>query len=372
MNSSAYISNCKDKQYDRSILKIRESYPNAQFDTESENFPHKLLKILSKSDREDIISWTPNGKAFKIHDKDRLMQALSPCYYFEATKYDNFMRKLNRWGFKIMKHGIDAGAFHHEYFIRNKPELCSKITRVNGKNDRKRKSKYHDGEQLHKKALNVVNISFNSGIKQNEHRKYTNDKKTQDSNKNIIQSLCFKNNHNQFSALYHYNLALVQRRSEIIKNFNQDALLKASSFCPMIDKYVATIGEERGCFSPHENDSALKNMAKPEILGKTSQRKNVTKLILNNACSPNTKDDLNNKAPYTTIPFMEDVQSFVKRSANMSLKKKMKSRKYEEERNAIFYCDKTIVGEKELMPEVDEKQLNAAYAMLDLRKDVVA
>ena len=72
------------------------------------------MKILSRSDWKDIISWTLDGKSFRVHDKERLMQALSPYYYYEIPKYANFRRKLNRWGFKIIKYGVDTGAFHQQ------------------------------------------------------------------------------------------------------------------------------------------------------------------------------------------------------------------------------------------------------------------
>merc|ERR1711862_768046 len=99
-------------------------------------FPKKLMKMLSRNDWNDIISWAPGGKSFKIHDREKFMKVLCPTYYFEETKYDSFRRKLNRWGFKILKDGDDAGAFHHEYFLRDNPSLCSKITRTNSKKEK--------------------------------------------------------------------------------------------------------------------------------------------------------------------------------------------------------------------------------------------
>ena len=76
--------------------------------------PVKVMKILSRSDWNDIISWTPSGLAFRVHDADRLMQVLAPNYYLEATKFDNFRRKLYNWGFRKVRSGLDRGAWHQK------------------------------------------------------------------------------------------------------------------------------------------------------------------------------------------------------------------------------------------------------------------
>lgn len=135
---STYQANTKrfDRSHearDTSLVKIKQSYPNIKLlvDTQSEKFPQKLMKILLRSDWSDIISWTPSGEAFRIYDKKRLMQVLTPQFYLEVTKFENFRRKLYSWGFRIMPAGEDCGAWYHPCFIRDKPKLCSKITRTN-------------------------------------------------------------------------------------------------------------------------------------------------------------------------------------------------------------------------------------------------
>ena len=39
-------------------------------------------------------------------------------------KYPSFTRKLNRWGYRQISRGADAGAFYHELFRRDEPEAC--------------------------------------------------------------------------------------------------------------------------------------------------------------------------------------------------------------------------------------------------------
>ena len=80
----------------------------------------QVMKILSRSDWCDIISWTPSGKSFRIYDKERLMQVLTPQFYLEVTKFENFRRKLYSWGFRIVHgHEDEYGAWYHQVGIQN-------------------------------------------------------------------------------------------------------------------------------------------------------------------------------------------------------------------------------------------------------------
>jgi len=83
------------------------------------------MEILSIQEYEDIISWLPNGKSFLINDKKKLNDVLS-CH-FQGIKYDSFIRKLNRWGFRITKIRSSTSACAHELFVRDNPSLCSEM-----------------------------------------------------------------------------------------------------------------------------------------------------------------------------------------------------------------------------------------------------
>lgn len=103
----------------------RKPYTELLKSSVSQAFPNQLMEILSIKEYEDIISWTPDGKSFFIHDKKKLNAVLT-CY-FQSTKYDSFRRKLHRWGFRIAKKGSSAGAYTHKLFARDNPSLCSKM-----------------------------------------------------------------------------------------------------------------------------------------------------------------------------------------------------------------------------------------------------
>jgi HSF-type DNA-binding len=121
---------------------------------------------------EDVLSWTPNGLAFTIHDPERLTRTILPLF-LGATKYKSFFRQLYHWSFqrdttsnveshndidnidsidnidnknsdsndnhsdnndntdrKNSKHSNSSSAmFSHPYFIRGKKSLCEQLTR---------------------------------------------------------------------------------------------------------------------------------------------------------------------------------------------------------------------------------------------------
>jgi hypothetical protein len=100
-----------------------------------EIFPQRLMRMLSDHSIVDIITWLPHGRSFVIIQAENLADKILPKYFPEsaatskksistACKYPSFTRKLNRWGFRQVTRGPDAGAFHHKFFCRDEPSLC--------------------------------------------------------------------------------------------------------------------------------------------------------------------------------------------------------------------------------------------------------
>jgi len=90
-------------------------------------FPFKLMEVLSNDNHSDVISWVEHGESFMIHDRKKFVTSVMPNY-FKQTKFESFMRKLSRWGFRKEKHGPAAGAYYHGLFKRDNPELCLQMT----------------------------------------------------------------------------------------------------------------------------------------------------------------------------------------------------------------------------------------------------
>ncbi|KAL3823653.1 hypothetical protein ACHAXA_009758 [Cyclostephanos tholiformis] len=96
------------------------------------NFPARLHRLLSSTDRghTDAISWMPHGRAWKVHDKNRLISDVIPKY-FVCKKFESFTRQLNGWGFKrLHQSGPDFGCYYHECFLRGLPDLTCLIRRL--------------------------------------------------------------------------------------------------------------------------------------------------------------------------------------------------------------------------------------------------
>lgn len=93
----------------------------------------QLMNIVSDVNTNDVISWHPRGECFIIIKKNKFEHDVLPRY-FGKTNYKSFMRKLNRWGFRCVTHGQEAGAYYHKYFKRGQPRLLERIRCLHKKN----------------------------------------------------------------------------------------------------------------------------------------------------------------------------------------------------------------------------------------------
>ena len=62
-------------------------------------FPWKLHLLLERCEyekHESIVSWLPNGKSFKVHDKERFVKEIMPSF-FGTQSFKTFQRNLNLW-----------------------------------------------------------------------------------------------------------------------------------------------------------------------------------------------------------------------------------------------------------------------------------
>jgi hypothetical protein len=98
---------------------------------EAESFPGKLYRLLAEVERKGnthIVSFTPDEKAFMIHDRDAFMNDVAPKY-FRQSRFTSFVRQLNLYGFGRLSYGPNRGAFAHPHFLRGRPEMVSEIQR---------------------------------------------------------------------------------------------------------------------------------------------------------------------------------------------------------------------------------------------------
>jgi hypothetical protein len=94
-----------------------------------ETFPvilHRLLLDVESLGCQNIISFTPSGRAFRVHQPDSFMKEIVPKYFHQQF-FSSFTRQLNVYGFDKLASWPDEGAFAHPKFHREKPELCKYI-----------------------------------------------------------------------------------------------------------------------------------------------------------------------------------------------------------------------------------------------------
>lgn len=126
----------------------------------------RLHALLADPTVRDVISWLPHGKSFVVLRPDVFATRVLPRYFAPegsnslnakkttssnvvantnkaqgVHKYPSFTRKLNRWGFRQISRGPDAGAFCHELFQRDDPELCRRM--ICQKSRKSKKSPQH-------------------------------------------------------------------------------------------------------------------------------------------------------------------------------------------------------------------------------------
>jgi hypothetical protein len=95
-----------------------------------ETFPvvlHRLLLDVESMGSQAVISFTPSGSAFRVHQPDAFMNEIAPKY-FRQRFFTSFTRQLNTYGFDKLASWPDEGAFAHPKFKREKPELCKYIS----------------------------------------------------------------------------------------------------------------------------------------------------------------------------------------------------------------------------------------------------
>jgi len=90
---------------------------------------HALICHAEKEGTRSIVSFTPDGKKFRIHDPDAFMNSVFPLY-FDSLTYSSFEQKLRRWGFvrspanhqqKIDKTTkLENATYGHPCFLRAK------------------------------------------------------------------------------------------------------------------------------------------------------------------------------------------------------------------------------------------------------------
>jgi len=101
------------------------------------SFPERLMQMLDSDEFSVIIYWSGFGDSFCINTKEFIEKVLD--VYFQGSKFESFVRKLNRWGFKRTYHPdfrAETIGYQHPMFRKGRPELLTSLS-----NSKKQQSK---------------------------------------------------------------------------------------------------------------------------------------------------------------------------------------------------------------------------------------
>ncbi len=87
------------------------------------------MEMLNNENISDIISWTPDGESFTIHDKKRFSSEVLPFYFKGQIKFSSFTRRVNRWKFIMVasESSKSKSVYHHPLFKRDEIQKCSQM-----------------------------------------------------------------------------------------------------------------------------------------------------------------------------------------------------------------------------------------------------
>lgn len=94
-----------------------------------QKFPVKLYAILGKQEFQEIITWMPHGRSWKVL-KPNLFESMVMPLFFEYSNYHSFNRLINAWSFRRISSGPDRGSYYHELFLRGMPHLQKYMRRL--------------------------------------------------------------------------------------------------------------------------------------------------------------------------------------------------------------------------------------------------
>jgi len=92
-------------------------------------FPERLMQMLDSDEFSGIIYWSRYGDSFCINTKEFITKVLD--VYFQGSRFECFVSKLNRWGFKRTYHPdfrAEIIGYQHPMFRKGRPELLTSFS----------------------------------------------------------------------------------------------------------------------------------------------------------------------------------------------------------------------------------------------------
>jgi hypothetical protein len=197
---------------------------------------HEMLLTAKLNNQEDIVSWMPHGRAFRVHKPQEFVEQIMKKH-FRQTKWASFLRQLHLYRFARLSRGPDKGAYYHPKFLFQHLDLAStmKFSRVTGT-----KVRLPANREL---EPDFYNMPF---LIKNEHKE------------NCTTSI-FDSNSNIFNEQEVSQLFKVEQQSWVDKNLQNSDSSSLLSFVSDDDSHLETDSEIQisSCFQ--SNDHAFTN-----------------------------------------------------------------------------------------------------------------
>lgn len=103
-------------------------YGSDEYGAAVEPFPAKLYRMLQEAEEnghDDVVSFFPHGRAFRIHQPRRFTEVILPRY--SNSTLPSFQRQLGKHNFKRITEGSERGGYFHQYFVKGKKDLAKYI-----------------------------------------------------------------------------------------------------------------------------------------------------------------------------------------------------------------------------------------------------
>jgi hypothetical protein len=84
--------------------------------------------VTQNSEIVAVISWTSSGDSFNIKNITKFTEEVLPRY-FKHSNFSSFIRQLNMYGFRKIRHADGENVYMNEYFKIGGKQLLKNINR---------------------------------------------------------------------------------------------------------------------------------------------------------------------------------------------------------------------------------------------------
>lgn len=114
---------------------------------------------MEKLDSKDVISWLPDGKAFKIHNVEAFANEVLPKFC-NGIQYKSFVRNINLYRFERIKDGKSPrmGAYFHPMFTRDNLPMVLKMVRPKRPRKDGKKARIDKTKEFRRKAASTGSL----------------------------------------------------------------------------------------------------------------------------------------------------------------------------------------------------------------------